>query len=95
VIVPLLTGSSLKNFDSSVLFYIFYNLPHDRLQIEAFNELVSRGWLYHRKSNRWYIISTAEEPPYGGSSSRRKKSQQQLKPKTVVHYFDTSEWSKV
>ena len=39
VVVPQLTSSSLKNFQHTILFYVFYNFPHDILQIEAYNEL--------------------------------------------------------
>ena len=55
--VPALKTATLNKFIPNVLFYIFYNLPHDRLQVEAYNELVTRGWMYHSKSNRWYILA--------------------------------------
>lgn len=60
VLVPFMSSKKLKDFNSSVLFYIFYNFAHDELQIEAYNELLSKGWLYHRKSNLWYIFAVDE-----------------------------------
>jgi CCR4-NOT transcriptional regulation complex NOT5 subunit len=52
--VPSLTIKALSEFEITVLFYIFYNRPHDSFQIEAYNELINRKWHYHPKSNRWF-----------------------------------------
>ena len=35
------------------MFYIFYNMPHDRGQLSAYNELTSRQWIYLQKQMRW------------------------------------------
>ncbi len=39
VLVPQVTGPYLKKIEFTILFYIFFNLPHDTLQVEAYNEL--------------------------------------------------------
>ena len=48
-----LTDSALKHFPDSVLFYIFYNMPNDRAQLNASNQLIERGWTYVNQEMRW------------------------------------------
>jgi hypothetical protein len=38
----LITSARCKQFPDKVLFYIFYNMPHDRAQLNASVELQSR-----------------------------------------------------
>jgi len=59
--VPAIKTQTLKSFDPSILFYIFYNFPHDKLQIDAHNELISRGWMFHRSTSKWYILAPDEQ----------------------------------
>lgn len=49
----LVSSQRCQKFPDKVLFYIFYNMPHDRGQLSAYNELVSRQWIYLQKQMRW------------------------------------------
>lgn len=45
--------SRCKQFPEKVLFYIFYNMPHDKAQLNAYIELQSRGWFYLQQKMLW------------------------------------------
>jgi CCR4-NOT transcriptional regulation complex NOT5 subunit len=49
----MLSSQKCKLLPDKVLFYIFYNMPHDRGQISAYHELKSRQWIYLSKQMRW------------------------------------------
>ena len=61
VVVPQLTTSLFKRFEATILFYLFYNYPYDQVQIDAYNELVNRGWQLHKKTNRWFIQQSSDD----------------------------------
>jgi CCR4-NOT transcriptional regulation complex NOT5 subunit len=48
------TPALLKRTPDKVLFYQFYNMPLDRQQVEAAQELSTRGWKYKKSTMRWY-----------------------------------------
>ena len=43
-----------KNFSDATLIYAFYNMPSDKTQLLAVEELYSRKWKYHVQKNRWF-----------------------------------------
>jgi len=45
--------TSLGPFPDKTLFYMFYNMPHDQLQIEAARELQKRKWAFSIHRNVW------------------------------------------
>eukprot|EP00347_Sterkiella_histriomuscorum_P018483 403345345 len=103
---PLKYSTTLKQFIPNVLFYIFYNLPHDRLQVEAYNELISRGWMYHQKNNKWYILAiddTQSQPQQthqqstngSAAGSKRSKKTAVLSQTKAWFTFDTNLWKRV
>jgi CCR4-NOT transcriptional regulation complex NOT5 subunit len=49
------TRSRLKQFPDTVLFYIFYNRPNERVQLDAATELKGRGWEFAVEHNVWVI----------------------------------------
>merc|ERR1719193_2938008 len=46
---PALKTSHLAKFTLETLFYIFYNMPRDTLQVYAAKELFNRKWHYYKK----------------------------------------------
>ena len=51
---PLATNSAFfKKVPEKVLFYMFYNLPFDKQQLDAARELEARSWKYNDKYMRW------------------------------------------
>lgn len=46
-----------KLFPDTVLFYIFYTMPHDKAQLNAANELKSRKWVYQAKTMKWLKLN--------------------------------------
>eukprot|EP00948_MAST-09A_sp_MAST-9A-sp1_P001233 g1233.t1 len=51
---PSLKTSHLSKFKLEVLFWIFYSMPNDILQVYASKELYNRGWKYHTKNGLWF-----------------------------------------
>ena len=43
-----------SSFEDSTLFFMFYGIPQDRMQLVASAELFLRGWRYHKKDQHWY-----------------------------------------
>lgn len=48
-----LLDQDIKAFSDPVLFYIFYNMPNDRAQIQASSQLQDRGWVYVEEEMIW------------------------------------------
>jgi hypothetical protein len=48
------TPALVKKASDKVLFYMFYNLTHERQQIEAAGALKQRGWKFNDSNMRWY-----------------------------------------
>lgn len=55
---PALKTSHLTKFTLETLFYIFYNMPKDTLQIYAARELYQREWRYHKEIQLWFTRQT-------------------------------------
>mmetsp|Transcript_34291 Transcript_34291/g.83008 ORF Transcript_34291/g.83008 Transcript_34291/m.83008 type:complete len:362 (-) Transcript_34291:246-1331(-) len=51
---PALKTSHLGKFELLTLFYIFYNMPKDTLQVYAAKELYNRDWRYHKELKIWF-----------------------------------------
>ena len=49
-----LTPNHFSKFSEETLFYIFYYLPRDSLQIYASDELIKRKWRFHIEYNIWF-----------------------------------------
>uniref|UniRef100_A0A7N0RAL8 NOT2/NOT3/NOT5 C-terminal domain-containing protein n=1 Tax=Kalanchoe fedtschenkoi TaxID=63787 RepID=A0A7N0RAL8_KALFE len=50
---PPLHPNHFSRFQAETLFYIFYSMPKDEMQLYAANELYNRGWFYHREHRLW------------------------------------------
>ncbi|KAL8162260.1 hypothetical protein V2J09_013749 [Rumex salicifolius] len=50
---PPLHQGFFPKFRTESLFYIFYSMPKDEAQLYAADELMKRGWLYHREMRMW------------------------------------------
>ncbi|KAH7677606.1 CCR4-NOT transcription complex subunit 2 protein [Dioscorea alata] len=59
---PPLTQGHFARFQLSTLFYIFYSMPKDEAQVYAAHELYSRGWLYHKEHQFWFMKVPNMEP---------------------------------
>ncbi|KAJ4840117.1 putative NOT transcription complex subunit vip2 [Turnera subulata] len=59
---PTLTQSYFIKFSPETLFYIFYSMPKDEIQLHAANELYNRGWFYHKEHRFWFIRVPNVEP---------------------------------
>lgn len=51
---PALKTSHFTKFQLETLFYVFYNMPRDVLQLLAAVELYNREWRYHKDLKLWF-----------------------------------------
>lgn len=51
---PALKNSHFTKFQLETLFYVFYNMPRDILQVLAAIELYTRKWMYHKDLKLWF-----------------------------------------
>lgn len=51
---PALKTSHFTKFQVETLFYVFYNMPRDVLQVLAALELYNRKWMYHKDLKLWF-----------------------------------------
>jgi CCR4-NOT transcription complex subunit 2 len=47
--IPRLLPGQFTKFHIETLFYIFYSMPGDEAQVFAADELVYRGWTFHKE----------------------------------------------
>ncbi len=84
---PALKTSHLAKFTLETLFYIFYNMPKDTLQVYAAKELYNREWRYHKELKLWFTRTTPNpndpvDPATGAP------------PQAAYMYFDISTWER-
>ena len=53
-----------KNVPPTVLFYIFYNMPGEKAQLQAAEALEHRGWTYIEEDMRWVRMKAGKEPSF-------------------------------
>ncbi len=75
---PALKTSHLSRFELTTLFYIFYNMPKDTLQVYAAKELYERDWRYHMQYRLWFTRSNEQLGYERGT----------------VLYFDITSWER-
>lgn len=81
---PHLHYSMFQKFTDETLFYIFYSMPRDVLQLAAAQELYSRDWRFHKQLFMWLTRFPKTEPTI--------KHQQYEKGTYLV--FDPVKWTK-
>ncbi|KAJ2497154.1 transcriptional regulator, partial [Coemansia sp. RSA 2049] len=67
------------------LFYMFYTMPHDELQLVAAEELYRRQWRYHKELRLWLTKDPDSQPV-----ARTPRGEQ-----SVFIFFDPTVWQKV
>jgi CCR4-NOT transcription complex subunit 2 len=83
---PPLKISHLSKFTLETLFYVFYNMPKDILQVHAAKELHSRDWRFHKELKLW-LTKNKEQP------SALAPPDKQMHIGEFV-YFDVNAWEK-
>ncbi|KAG9392784.1 NOT2 / NOT3 / NOT5 family [Carpediemonas membranifera] len=65
------------------LFYAFYGMPGDEMQLAAAGELYRRGWRYHMDSMVWFLPDAAQPPMVHERYQQGK-----------FHYWDKAKWCR-
>jgi CCR4-NOT transcription complex subunit 2 len=48
---------NFKNFHEETLFFIFYAFPESEIQVQAYNELIKKGYLFSKTLNLFVLIN--------------------------------------
>eukprot|EP00331_Platyophrya_macrostoma_P001667 CAMPEP_0176419644 /NCGR_PEP_ID=MMETSP0127-20121128/8168_1 /TAXON_ID=938130 /ORGANISM="Platyophrya macrostoma, Strain WH" /LENGTH=248 /DNA_ID=CAMNT_0017800157 /DNA_START=94 /DNA_END=840 /DNA_ORIENTATION=+ len=59
---PKLNFQIFQKFQVETLFYVFYSMPRDVLQVAAAQELTNRDWRYHKRLHMWITRIPGKEP---------------------------------
>lgn len=59
---PHLRFQMFQRFHLETLFYIFYSMPADVLQLAAAQELYNRDWRFHKEKKLWFTRAPGVEP---------------------------------
>ncbi|KAJ1971178.1 transcriptional regulator, partial [Dimargaris verticillata] len=78
----------LDRFTEETLFYVFYTMPRDELQVKAAQVLFQRGWRYHKELKLWLT----KDPTMGDRAAVVKTPQGE---QGIYIFFDPSTWQKV
>lgn len=76
---PFLKPQHFTKFTPSTLFYIFYYMPRDSLQVVATDELYKRKWKYHVEFNVWFCYES-------------DMSENPTAPKDSLVFFHPQDW---
>ncbi|OMJ15406.1 putative NOT transcription complex subunit VIP2 [Smittium culicis] len=83
--LPPTVDSKINLVTEETLFYIFYSMPKDELQLVAAEELYKRQWRFHKELRIWIT-----KDPEAQVSSRNAQGEQ-----GVFIVFDPTIWEKV
>eukprot|EP00698_Gefionella_okellyi_P005848 TRINITY_DN15283_c0_g1_i1.p1 TRINITY_DN15283_c0_g1~~TRINITY_DN15283_c0_g1_i1.p1 ORF type:complete len:414 (+),score=48.86 TRINITY_DN15283_c0_g1_i1:106-1347(+) len=72
------------HFSDETLFYIFYAMPGDAIQLAAAQELQHREWRYHKEQKAWFTRVPNTDPIVKTTSYERGS----------YYYFDVPTWSR-
>jgi CCR4-NOT transcription complex subunit 2 len=59
---PHLRFSMFQRFQLETLFFVFYSMPRDVLQLAAAQELYNRDWRFHKELRLWFTRPPGVEP---------------------------------
>jgi len=82
---PALRFEMFKQFTQNTLFYIFYTMPNDVLQLAAAQELFDRKWRYHKDMKAWITRAPGAEVAIQTATYERGS----------YLTFDPEKWEKV
>ncbi|KAJ2548721.1 transcriptional regulator [Coemansia sp. RSA 1933] len=77
--------TKISSVTDETLFYIFYTMPRDELQLAAAEELNRRQWRYHKEMRLWLTKDPDSQP-----IARTPRGEQ-----SVFIFFDPGVWQKV
>ncbi|KAJ1819593.1 transcriptional regulator [Coemansia sp. RSA 2599] len=77
--------TKITSFLDETLFYVFYTMPRDELQLAAAEELYRRQWRYHKELRLWLTKDPDSQP-----TARTQRGEQ-----GVFIFFDPGVWQKV
>lgn len=83
---PKLNFQIFQKFQVETLFYVFYSMPRDVLQVAAATELNQRDWRYHKQLQVWLTKVAKKEPSI---------VKYQHYEKGTYKFFEPSTWSYV
>lgn len=78
-----LTATSLKRFTNMTVFYVFYVFAGEEKQLLAADELIRRGWVFHKSLTMWMRPDKTSEIEVSGVPGEQG----------IFDVFDPNSWS--
>ena len=63
----------ISKYKDSTLFYIFYSMVNDRMQVHSAKELYQRGWIYHKGLQLWLRKIIPQQPVKDNNNNNNNK----------------------
>ena len=76
-----------ENFDEKTMFYIFYFMPRDTMQLFAAAHLYKKGWVYNYKNQIWFKKNKEPEKWIFFNPLEWKKSEYNFGPVDSQHFM--------
>lgn len=76
----------INSFSDETLFYIFYSMPRDYIQVLVAQELMERKWRYHTREQMWLMRDETSNYP---------RSEDQRSEQGYYIWWDKNLWKKV
>ena len=80
--------SRISSFTDETLFYIFYSMPRDYMQVLVGQELMERKWRYHMREQMWMMRDESSGQQYAYSEDRTSEQGYYI-------WWDKNLWKKV
>ncbi len=81
----------LDNFDEKTLFYIFYYMPRDTMQLFAGANLYKKGWVFNHKNQIWFKKNKDGEKWIYFNPLEWKKNEYNFGPVDLQHFMHEEE----
>ena len=80
-----------ENFDEKTLFYIFYYMPRDTMQLFAGANLYKKGWVFNHKNQIWFKKNKDSEKWIYFNPLEWKKNEYNFGPVDLQHFMHEEE----
>ena len=80
-----------ENFDEKTMFYIFYFMPRDTMQLFAGANLYKKGWVFNHKNQIWFKKNKDSEKWIYFNPLEWKKNEYNFGPVDLQHFMHEEE----
>ncbi|KAG8341511.1 putative NOT2 NOT3 NOT5 family [Trypanosoma vivax] len=81
----------LQKYKNDTLFYIFYSMPRDLLQLAAARVLLERGWWYHKVRQQWMRKKNQNNFEFFNQNTWKMEAEENFQPNSTDIEKDLSD----